>query len=1615
MQEKSITLTNNGMNRDLSISKVDGSTAYDNHNIRIEALEDGTLLSVTNERGTKAIELADDIKGKVIGYNVLGNHIILFTTDHTYYNPSPNDSSSKDRIYRIDVDADYWFEEAAQENDTAIDADRFSFGTVTRLLEVESLGFSTMSPIESVVHYESEDVQKIYWVDGVNPMRFMNFMATGITAADIEIVKSFSDSISSTITKSHAGNPRPNGVAQYFLAYYNKHGQQSQIAWQSDLVYLSPDGKGGAPDGQNISVVSITLGGLSTDFDSFIVYSIFRSSLNAQPVAYIVADMSVPTGANETVTITDSGANLTSIDPASLLFVGSRRVVAETIETKDKTLFLGNINVKLTDDDETLGGLKKEIDRLRNGRKISITFLNTSSNTDAKSIVVENGSGYYPFTSQLGKSSSEILSFKGGEIYRFALKFWINGQETPAYWIGDALNDKYPVISDGEISRVYAKVEFTGGGNPTAFISQYHIERVQVLIAEATYANRRVKAQGFINPTMFNLWERYNDRLYSMPSWVLRPHGGSLASEHFHSVYNSTQSNGEIACNYWDDADNYKRALNDNNVGDFAKINSVLALIRFVYRFDTVFTGYEIEIRLDLLYLFGNDSGKTATIPPSYYDGDTVAEGSGYSISCKSILVGSTGYNSGADLKASVVEKLKNELSKDTYSLDSGTQTSISTAVQTLIEYMLADTTYDNGTYIFTNALNTGTPRYTENKYDALNSQPSGANRWYTLSGDGHDKSYNNAYYKKHFMFVDESVVTLHSPEITYEAINIDKSSYSFRIVGVAEQSSVTADYTIDATHGKYTGENVISVDFSKNRGDAIGVSAWPLWRDNGLAPTDTRADNVKVYDRSASHYTWSGSVVAYWMYLWGRSGKIHGYSSDSKGESNDGTLTVTIVNDDFGTLKSKTFTNLHFLKKTTYATTPANVSCDSIRQFNYTSSQLVGIRKGETEYSYGGIVKTSLMVPDNVKYPIVYSDNEEDTNGAAISKSAFLYSSDPVSIEFAATPHVVISFESGKLLPGATSTSGSVPWGNTGQSGDGASYSASAIAFNKPATTRPYVFLGEIYDDTITVGNAYGGTSDAALQNCRFIPAGPVLPAGVGGVITGEYYADRGDTYIQRWDCLMTAPYSEDSVNKVIDITSVILETHINTEGRTDNYRGTKKLASIDTELFGKLNRVYSQQDNFIVRHTLDSASVVDDYDYSISWTLNKADMSNIDEWAHINLVNTDTLDSRLGPVTALRTFNDRLYAFQHKGISEVLYNSRIQVGTSDGVPIELANSGRIDGVRNITSDYGCINKWSITRGKKALYFVDNINKAFCGFNGGAVENISDKLGFATWFRNINSLVTWKPASGIGDNIISFYDKENSDVYIVSKSGVAPENESTLVFNENLATFTSFFDYSDIVGMFNIEGKLISIRNPIDDEGYLWQHHAGLYCNLFGTQYDFWVRYKVTPNPQLDKIWTNVEYRADFFMALDGGGEKLDGDIYDVSEGYVYPAQAEDILDAQETTQLLEQPIEQEQSVDFSQLTYMADETFDTFDIWNEYQKAQEGKTPVKKFRIWRYIVPRAIKTASNKYGLDRIRNPWINFKMKKNLTDYDSSSERPNPNRFLMQLHDIVVKYFE
>ena len=382
----------------------------------------------------------------------------------------------------------------------------------------------------------------------------------------------------------------------------------------------------------------------------------------------------------------------------------------------------------------------------------------------------------------------------------------------------------------------------------------------------------------------------------------------------------------------------------------------------------------------------------------------------------------------------------------------------------------------------------------------------------------------------------------------------------------------------------------------------------------------------------------------------------------------------------------------------------------------------------------------------------------------------------------------------------------------------------------------------------------------------------------------------------------------------------------------------------------FNLLNPVYSQTDNFFTYKKVgDGAKENHTYPNQIAYSKTKTSGADVDLWTNVTLGSILELDGDKGEITSLQRFNDQLIAFQDSGISQVLYNENMQISTTQGVPIEIANSGKVNGKRYLSDTIGCSNKWSIVNTPSGIYFMDSNGKSIYLFNG-QLSNISTTAGFNTWCKNNIPApsVKWNPFDF--DNFIAHYDKKNQDILFINK-------DTALAFSEKLGTFTSFYDYGNSPFLCSIDDDEIWIKAHSWTESQttrynsvLWRHQAGDYCSFFGNDMPYWMTLVGNPEPQMDKIFTNLEFRA----CVDGDGSTKTVGGETVFDKFYKP--------------------------------------FDSLETWNEYQHGiatldiRKGHTAQlhhttdnlaslkRNFRIWRCDIPRDNAPLSSDSGLNNV-----------------------------------------
>lgn len=1359
MEAQMAQFANRGMYQDTSISKASNEFAFYNYNIRITAINDNTLLSVTNEILPKEL---DHLTGVYVGHAIANDYLIVFTKSET-----------NDYIFKIIINED------KVEGSILFEGD---------------LGFysNNIESIETLFYYESEDIQKVYWVDGIHETRFINVVSTEkITDSNI---LSFNPTIkvfpTCTITKNYNGvGMFPSGVIQYFISCYNKYGAETGIIWASDLQYITEYNKGEAPDKTvNCSFtlnIDFTEKDVLPNFEYVKVFSLYRTSYNGEVVAQLVSDSKLYAN----MTITDTNLNNEIIDPTSLYFLGGNKFIAKTLAQKDNTLFLGGIETKaevVPDSIKTI--IKNRLEEYKDseGRYISpyITFTSKVIGKPSEDIAEEF---------QLNKSEEDVKTFKYGELYRFGVQFQTDsGSWTEPIWIGDSICNVKPSLNDkGEITVATAELNLTVDIEATPYVNY------RLLIAEPTNADRSILAQGIVSPTMFRFNDRvHGDGAYAMSSWIMRPRNGVAAFDHLTSVGNKAYKS-DNSYNIWENLKSCELQNSINkipimNEGEFKKG----LILSFYYRKEGVLYYHA--------YLGNNPTNNVSAITESNIE--------------EMIYSNSTPMADPKNYYA-VTETFKTVL-KDI-------QTNIADVIKYPMELENADTLGNYFANIFSQD-----PSLTGMDYRGVyKNMPD-----YKYSSgyfDSHDsgilKTYNNAEdygcygyaqstlkssdidgFETNF-YVDSSILTFHSPEIEANESLFTDTELSFDIVGLVPIDNFISDINLSVDQPTKSGKGHL------------------------VKPTNVNKEallNAPMFDDD----------LRYYLYLWNKSNSVIGQTANWQSEEK------------YSYLKSKKIANKNFSLNSRY---DLNVSSSVdewspiiVKPLVFNSDQVVTkllAVNNNTEYYQGNYDSIIPSVAENLdagifSYRVFY---KTDRYTEADYKSEDVQS-DPVRIKYKSTPHIAFSLGI-NILPylyhnGEASweealfsfydTPSSSIQGNKGFPWlDGVSIHSSydqkyikGIQENKP-----YFYLAELKRN-IDYNVLYGGTDNNALEVLNWIPASKAYKIGV------PINKSFGDTYYQRWDCLKTYPFTTEDENSVIDITSFMVETHINLLGRYDSHKVMDDIINVNNTNFAQINDVYSQSNNFFSYNVLDEKFANTKHSTQITYSLNKVPTADVDLWTSITLSSAFNLDGSKGKLHKIINLNDTLIAFQDKAISTINFNNRTALSTEGGVPIEIANSGKVDGYSIIIDNIGCQNKQSICIASSGVYFIDDRNKTLFNFNKEGLTNISSK-GMSMWFKN--NLTSKEKVH---------YDYLTHDIYITNDT-------KCLNYNEDLQSFVSFFDYKDTDALINLNKGSYLLKGTSIKEMF-----KGDYA------YDYCIQHKINPEPLADKVFTNIEYISDCY-----------------------------------------------------------------------------------------------------------------------------------------------------
>lgn len=671
MNQKFKYTFNKGMNRDISKDKHPGDFYYEANAIRIMNTDSQSLYSVSNEKGNELkitlpspsisnnsnfiiydLKLlpfinSDDNEIRnstlplnsgeqtIIGHAVTRNGIVLFSTD----------SNGFDCIWKVD--------------------DLLTGGFDVTLLYCRDLQFSINNPIQALFNYENENIQKVYWVDGVNQLRYINIQHSiengdieeliDVNANSLNIVGDYKLS-QIKLNETRGGGIHTSGVIQYSYNLYKLNGSQTSLAPISEQIQLDKGFIGGGAVNEVVGTsVSMIIPNLDENYTHIKIYAIKYTSLNELPEISLIQNGRIDN--YENFNFTDNGVNISTLTLAEFTFLGGNPLVPRHIQSKDNRLFAGNLKdtgFELDIDTRaysfTKGASGGDTTKLYTGnieylgpnslqgsfQEFSINdpvssynylktddAINPSFDTyrfDKSGAV--GGEGQFIKYNISSRTIENITNneddlkylkfFKDNEIYRIGIIFYNKlGQQTDVKWIADfkSLN--------ANLNKLYStlKVEILQPAfdNHISSLNLSELEKpvgYKIVRAERTNIDKTILCQGILNGTMiqstvdadnFTFWDDENNRKERSKDFVKLP---SLFSRGFEPLPTSYSVHANHHLRKINTPGPNARSFGDAEI--YAELNSDFK-VQQTWQYNKMYQMFSPEITFDEGITFGSN------------------------------------------------------------------------------------------------------------------------------------------------------------------------------------------------------------------------------------------------------------------------------------------------------------------------------------------------------------------------------------------------------------------------------------------------------------------------------------------------------------------------------------------------------------------------------------------------------------------------------------------------------------------------------------------------------------------------------------------------------------------------------------------------------------------------------------------------------------------------------------------------------------------------------------------------------------------------------------------------------------------------------------------------
>ena len=559
---KQLPLGYGGMNQDLSKDKAQNTKYFSADNIRILSTDQQSTFALTNEKGNELVfsvpsVTIDTTKTRLSWVDQFENKFLVYERTGSYpgceleelYAPTSGQHTSgvqkiigtcntRDGALLATTDNNGW--------NCLWELDGIGSGNITLdLLYLSDLSWTTNKLIQLLYNYENSIIEKVYFADGENQLRFLNirqskdngdlFNLIDLPSSSVNTVSEYSLS-QAQIDSITGGGGHTAGMIQYAYNLYVLNGSQTTISPLSELVSLDKgDGLGGGEVNEEVGrSVLVKVNGIDPDFTHIRLYAIKYTSYNQAPQVSLIADREIDNF--DSLTYYDDGSVISNLSVAELVFLGSNPLIPEHIESKDSRLFAINVKEKEFEVDidtriygHSSGGACKIwenitlVGGLLSGEELTVdtsTYnvpkrhdatnrdYDVYNRTSSPSEYGAEGKYFKLIVDQNAMSESQAAKkqfLKDREIYRFGIVFFNDlGQKSSPKWLCDLKAPEGNLSGNYNQIRFELKPEFTSWLNTTTFEKNQKPVGYKIVRADRTLADRTILTQGMINPMVVN-------------------------------------------------------------------------------------------------------------------------------------------------------------------------------------------------------------------------------------------------------------------------------------------------------------------------------------------------------------------------------------------------------------------------------------------------------------------------------------------------------------------------------------------------------------------------------------------------------------------------------------------------------------------------------------------------------------------------------------------------------------------------------------------------------------------------------------------------------------------------------------------------------------------------------------------------------------------------------------------------------------------------------------------------------------------------------------------------------------------------------------------------------